>query len=129
MATNNENASIAKAQENLGTPANKFRPVKVTYAVSSLGPNIKTILRTEQWPDRVTGEMKEPRIRYIAQCELLKNDKGYPIDLDLTLDLEQLKAFKEHIEEIIDFVENSGYQVPKRVDKYSKMEELKKLFS
>jgi hypothetical protein len=128
MATNNENASIAKAQEKLGTPA-KFRPVKVTYAVSSLGPNIKTILRTEQWPDRVTGEMKEPRIRYIAQCELLKNDKGYPIDLDLTLDLEQLKAFKEHIEEIIDFVENSGYQVPKRVDKYSKMEELKKLFS
>jgi len=128
MTTNNKNAIMAKAQEDLGAPAAKVRPVKITYAVSSLGPNFKTFLRSEQWPDRVTGEMKEPRIRYVAQCELLKNDKGYPIDLDLTLDLEQLKAFDEHIKEIIDWVERSGYQVPKRVDRYSKMEDLEKLF-
>lgn len=128
MTTNNNNATMAKAQENLGTPAVKVRPVKITYAVSSLGPNLKFFLRSEQWPDKVTGEMKDPRIRYVAQCELLKNDKGYPIDIDLTLDLDQLKAFDGHIKEIIDWVEKSGYQVPKHVDRYSKMEDLKKLF-
>lgn len=123
------NNSMSNAQNTMGGQPN-LRPEKKTYNVSSLGSNLKFFLRTEQWPDKNTGEMGKVQLKYVAQSEMLKNTKGYPIDISLSLDLEQLEAFQQHIEEVIDFVKSTGFEQSKRIDSYSKdMEELKKQFS
>lgn len=96
--------------DDLGTPKNKRRANKVNYSTGSLGVNLTTYLRSEAWSDPKTGEFEEPKIRFIAQSIRFKNKSGYPVDINLSLDLNQLLAFRKHIEDVIDFVETTGYE-------------------
>lgn len=99
-----------------GKEKEKFprRVNRINYSVGSLGSELTTTLRSDSWTNPETGEFEKPEIIFSAQTPRFKNRSGYAVDIDLSLDVDDLLSFRDHIDEVIKFVETVDFKQQER---------------